>query len=846
MKMQNMSPCLKKFRYLLGALSLAALSAGTATAETIPAELPPVDLAAPVAKDKPVKVYILSGQSNMLGFGRVKGATPLYSRIFLSADPNAQDTVLPISSQAMMRMGVYQSAAADAPAGALAQIYRGESPTGQAAKTEAFLLGSTEVTIPAIEGPHVVVAEAFIESPLGGVFEIHPGFESSSHCVATVDGKEVYRKTGSGEATLTTVVLKKNQRYPLQITYKQGGSAALWMEKLDLQGMGDLEWVVNDLGKFTSLLDSEGNWAKRPDVQLNDAYMGKGRTAPLSVNAVGKSFGPELGFGWVMGQFHEEPVIVMKADIGNRSLGWDILPPNTEAWEYEGKAYPGYGQRVDESGKPVDANGQGWYAGKQYDDYTTSIRAVLDNFDEKYPQYADQGFEVAGFVWWQGHKDGPNPGHNARYEENLANLIKAWRKEFDAPDAPWAIATVGFDGENMPEHYLRIAQAQQAVADPNQHPELAGTVKTVDARPFWRPAGISPKNQGFHYNHNAETYMLVGDALGRAMVELKGGSAEYPSGAIDPSIDLIPDLGWRVNARTIEAMQSALKPVLLDEAIPAYAKNAHEVPTHLRNAMPLSAILSNERPESKRREHVLTQLDKMISYYEMAGVDDYSWKHLPATPIDAEWQYFSFDPEKEPENQKFKIRYREVAMPSGMEDWYTVGFDAAEAGWATGKAPFGQNNGALEPIRKHCDADYCQCDMMPNTKWENEVLLMRTTMKVPEFDPGQRYRMVVGGAGHGWSGEGYALYIEGKLVSEMTLGFYKNGGPPRGVFLFNDLQQEMAGKEVTVALKGFLRMSGHKSSEAPPRGHLSAWVQSAKLPPLLQKQAAENSGESLR
>jgi len=106
--------------------------------------------------------------------------------------------------------------------------------------------------------------------------------------------------------------------------------------------------------------------------------------------------------------------------------------------------------------------------------------------------------------------------------------------------------------------------------------------------------------------------------------------------------------------------------------------------------------------------------------------------------------------------------------------------------------------------------------------------------------------MVVGGAGHGWSGEGYALYIEGKLVSEMTLGFYKNGGPPRGVFLFNDLQQEMAGKEVTVALKGFLRMSGHKSSEAPPRGHLSAWVQSAKLPPLLQKQAAENSGESLR
>ena len=34
-------------------------------------------------------------------------------------------------------------------------------------------------------------------------------------------------------------------------------------------------------------------------------------------------------------------------------------------------------------------------------------------------------------------------------------------------------------------------------------------------------------NQDYHYNHNAETYLLCGDALGRAMVELKGGKVEY-------------------------------------------------------------------------------------------------------------------------------------------------------------------------------------------------------------------------------------------------------------------------------------------------------------------------------
>jgi len=48
-------------------------------------------------------------------------------------------------------------------------------------------------------------------------------------------------------------------------------------------------------------------------------------------------------------------------------------------------------------------------------------------------------------------------------------------------------------------------------------------VKTVDARPFWRDFGPNTK-QGYHYNHNAETYMLVGAALGRGMLEMLQGN----------------------------------------------------------------------------------------------------------------------------------------------------------------------------------------------------------------------------------------------------------------------------------------------------------------------------------
>ncbi|NIP97377.1 MAG: hypothetical protein GWO24_29650, partial [Akkermansiaceae bacterium] len=68
-----------------------------------------------------------------------------------------------------------------------------------------------------------------------------------------------------------------------------------------------------------------------------------------------------------------------------------------------------------------------------------------------------------------------------------------------------------------PGHFMTW-EAQMAVGDPEQHPEFAGNVASVDTRPFWRSRGESPTNTGYHYNHNAETYVLTGDALGRAMV----------------------------------------------------------------------------------------------------------------------------------------------------------------------------------------------------------------------------------------------------------------------------------------------------------------------------------------
>ena len=227
-----------------------------------------------------------------------------------------------------------------------------------------------------------------------------------------------------------------------------------------------------------------------------------------------------MQFGHIMGYMHEEPVVILKACIGNRSLGWDLLPPGSEQFEFEGKIYAGYKESPLSWDKGTTPEPIAWYAGKQYDTDTGNAKEVLANLAKFYPDYQGQGYEVAGFVFWQGHKD-QNPAHASRYEQNLVHFIKTLRKDFNAPEAKFVLATIAFDGWDLKGDGLTIANAQLAVSgEKGKYPDFTGNVKTVEARDFWRDASISPSSAGYHYNHNAETYMEVGQAMGRAMAEL--------------------------------------------------------------------------------------------------------------------------------------------------------------------------------------------------------------------------------------------------------------------------------------------------------------------------------------
>ena len=282
---------------------------------------------------------------------------------------------------------------------------------------------------------------------------------------------------------------------------------------------GTLTHAVKTKKKYPHLVDDQGKWTERKDVRNVHVMCGRDmKNEWLTVK--GRHIGPDLQFGYIMGHILDEPVLILKSCIGNRSLGWDLLPPGSKRFTYDGKTYAGYKDTPLSWVEGQPKKKVNWYAGKQYDTDTACAKDVLKNLAKYYPGYSGQGYEVAGFVFWQGHKD-QNAAHASRYEQNLVHFIKTLRKDFSAPKAKFVLATIAFGGRALKSHGLTVAKAQLAVSgEKGKYPEFKGNVKTVEARDFWRDTAVSPSGAGYHYNHNAETYMEVGNALGWAMAEL--------------------------------------------------------------------------------------------------------------------------------------------------------------------------------------------------------------------------------------------------------------------------------------------------------------------------------------
>ena len=312
--------------------------------------------------------------------------------------------------------------------------------------------------------------------------------------------------------SLVTLASARAETKPVQVFILAGqsnmeGAGQIKANPQRNGGQGSLEYLVKDAataGRFAPLVDASGQWRLRDDVWI--AYLD--RIGPLTVGfgSRAETIGPELGFGWVMGDAIDEPVLLIKCAWGGKSLAVDFRPPSAGMPPYS------LGEKTD-AAIAQDPT----IVGKYYRETLSLTKAALSNLKEIVPG-SDGKFELVGFGWHQGWNDRINDKFNAEYECNLTYFIHDIRKELSAPTLPVVIAETGMNGpDETHPRALSLMKAQAAVAERS---EFKGNVAFVRTQAFWRPAEQSPSSQGYHWNSNAETYYLIGEAMGEAMKRL--------------------------------------------------------------------------------------------------------------------------------------------------------------------------------------------------------------------------------------------------------------------------------------------------------------------------------------
>ncbi len=289
------------------------------------------------------------------------------------------------------------------------------------------------------------------------------------------------------------------------------GHGAVKAEAKRNGGKGSLEFLAKEAAtaaRFKHLLAADGTWAVREDVWI--AYLDRKGPLTAGFGAKPDMIGPELGFGRIVGDHWKEPVLLIKCAWGGKSLGVDFRPPSA------GKPPYSLGAKQDAALAQDPA-----ILGKYYRETLALTKTALANLKTLVPG-SDGRYALAGFGWHQGWNDRINDKFVTEYESNLTHFIRDIRKDLGAPQLPFVIAETGMGGRSeVHPRALALMKAQAAVAE---RPEFKGNVAFVGTRDFWRPKEESPSGQGYHWNSSAETYYLIGEAMGRAMLQLCAGA----------------------------------------------------------------------------------------------------------------------------------------------------------------------------------------------------------------------------------------------------------------------------------------------------------------------------------
>ena len=198
-------------------------------------------------------------------------------------------------------------------------------------------------------------------------------------------------------------------------------------------------------------------------------------------------FGPEYAFGLFMDRALDEPILIIKTAWGGKSLAVDFRPPS--AGPYNPSLTEIQQGNVPEKQK----------VGHYYREMIRYVQAILkdaESIRKIVPSYKEkQGYELAGFVWFQGWNDMCNRHYIEQYTENMIHFIRDVRSELDTPTLPFIVGILGVYGtdpdsrkfdKGLPvtafrkTQFAAVEQYDQKVAT-----RYRGNVIAVDSGPFY-------------------------------------------------------------------------------------------------------------------------------------------------------------------------------------------------------------------------------------------------------------------------------------------------------------------------------------------------------------------------
>ena len=243
----------------------------------------------------------------------------------------------------------------------------------------------------------------------------------------------------------------------------------------------------------------ENVWISSVDTAPPESERHGRLTAGYGASGRGLKIGPELTFGIYMKQHVDEPILIIKTAWGGKSLNTDFRPPSAGPYEFNAQQL----ENLKKQGKDIAQAraGRAKMTGQYYRLMMEHIKKVLGNIKRVYPAYdAKAGYELAGFVWFQGWNDMvdrgtyPNraqPGGYAQYSEVLVHFIRDVRKGLSAPKLPFVIGVMGVGGpvEKYGPDQKRYAgihsEFRKAMAAPAKLSEFKGNVTAVFTENYW-------------------------------------------------------------------------------------------------------------------------------------------------------------------------------------------------------------------------------------------------------------------------------------------------------------------------------------------------------------------------